>query len=527
MAHPYGEPKNIDEIELPEKKSPEEIAAELAEIEACPALDLRHRKLRAQTLESYDWRVALSEEDGKTPTAYYAPIERDGEYVGYRAKTISNNPVQWVVGDAKGADPFGWTKAIQSGAYRLYITTGPEDMLAIDRAFEMYGDKDWKPAVISLPYGDRSVASLNKVAQKIKSTFREVVLVYDNDDSGKQAVRDTLMILPNALSVELPWKDSNQALMDGEARKLYNAIRYQADTPKNTSLIWGMDIIEEAAEPPKWGELSWPWAVLQEKTRGIRYGETIYIGAGVKMGKSEVVNALAAHFILEDKVKVFMAKPEEANRKTLKLLAGKAVGKVFHDPKIPYTRDEFMEAAEKVAPFVSMVDLYQHVGWETLKSDIISAVHQGCKAIFIDPITNLTNGMESGEANVKLQAIAQEASALALDLGVTIFLFCHLKAPMGVLDQEKRKRYYDNGQYTGFNCSHEKGGEVLSTQFAGSRAMMRSCNLMLGLEGNRDIELPEHIRNMRWLRILEDREYGETGGSQLFWDRGTGLFKEV
>lgn len=71
------------------------------------------------------------------------------------------------------------------------------------------------------------------------------------------------------------------------------------------------------------------------------------------------------------------------------------------------------------------------------------------------------------------------------------------------------------------------GGEVLSSQFAGSRAMARSCNLMLGLEGNRDPNLSPEERNLRTLVLLEDREYGETGKFKLYWDNSTGLFNEL
>ena len=74
---------------------------------------------------------------------------------------------------------------------------------------------------------------------------------------------------------------------------------------------------------------------------------------------------------------------------------------------------------------------------------------------------------------------------------------------------------------------HERGGKVLSSQFAGSRAMARSCNYMFGLEGNRDPSLPEEERNMRTLVLLEDREYGETGELLLYWDNNTGLFNEI
>lgn len=220
------------------------------------------------------------------------------------------------------------------------------------------------------------------------------------------------------------------------------------------------------------------------------------------------MNALTAHFIREHGWKVFLAKPEENNEKTYKLVAGKLAGKIFHDPKIEFDEQAYDEAGLILKDHLILLNLYQHVGWETLKADIRQAAADGCIAIMIDPITNLTNGMDAASANVKLQEIAQELSAMALDLNVVIFIFCHLRNP-------------DSG------APHERGGEVLSSQFAGSRAMARSCNLMLGLEGNRDPNLPPEERNIRTLVLLEDREFGETGRYKLYWDKITGLFNEL
>jgi twinkle protein len=175
-----------------------------------------------------------------------------------------------------------------------------------------------------------------------------------------------------------------------------------------------------------------------------------------------------------------------------------------------------------------MVDLYQHLGWETLKEDIISAAAMGCKAVFIDPITNLTNTVDAAKANEMLQSIAQDLAAMAIDLDVVIFIFCHLKAPEGNLSQDQRaKRYRENQYWQLGNCPHEKGGTVLSNQFAGSRGMMRSCNLMLGLEGNKDPDLDDEIKNTRLLTILEDREFGNSASTSLYWNRNTTLFKEI
>ena len=56
---------------------------------------------------------------------------------------------------------------------------------------------------------------------------------------------------------------------------------------------------------------------------------------------------------------------------------------------------------------------------------------------------------------------------------------------------------------------------------------MQACNLMLGLEGNKDPELPPEIRNTRWLTILEDREFGNSDSVMIHWNKNTTQFTEV
>jgi len=248
----------------------------------------------------------------------------------------------------------------------------------------------------------------------------------------------------------------------------------------------------------------------------------------VKMGKSELLNEIAAHFIRVHGVKVFMAKPEESNKKTYKLILNKIAGKRFHDPDVEFDEEAYDEAGKLIKGKLAMVNLYQHLGWDSLRDDIIAAANWGAKAVFIDPITNLTNGVNAGDANTELQKIAQDLSAMALDLNIVVFIFCHLKAPEGNIAKEKRDKYYREGKYIGLgSCPHELGGDVVSAQFAGSRAMMRSCNMMLGLEGNKDEELPQNVKNIRDLVLLEDREFGETGRFPLYWNLNTTRFTEL
>lgn len=531
IRHPYGTERTTDSLPAPNIKSEEEIEEELADVQTYTAVDVPSRKLRSDYLEYFGVKTSLSEEDGKTPTAMYYPYYKDGKITGYKVKTLQEKAF-WAIGSLKSVDLFGWEQAKVSGAKRLIITEGEDDAIAIKSILERYTKpefKDFMPAVVSLAYGSGSVRrDLTRFKSEINRYFKEIVICFDDDEPGEIATKEAKLIFPHAMEASLPGKDAQECLFKGHSKAVFNAIQFRTSEIKNTKLVFGKDLHSEGRKEPTWGDLSWPWDHLNKTTRGIRYGDTIYIGGPVKMGKSELVNALAAHFIKEHDVKVFMAKPEESNVKSYKLLAGKIVGKVFHDPKREFDYEAYDLAGQVLQDKVAMVNLYQHLGWETLKSDIISAVEWGAKAVFIDPITNLTNGENAGDANSKLQEIAQELAAMAMDYKIVIFIFCHLKAPEGNIAKEKREKFYHDGKFIGLgNCPHEFGGDIYSSQFAGSRAMMRSCTMMLGLEGNKDPDIPEEQRNVRHLKLLEDREFGETGVFPLWWNKETSLFKEM
>lgn len=140
---------------------------------------------------------------------------------------------------------------------------------------------------------------------------------------------------------------------------------------------------------------------------------------------------------------------------TLKRLAGKAVGKIFYDPSVPFTMEEFYAGKQAIGDKAVIYDGYQGVEWESVKQEIRAAVQiAGCKDVFLDPITCFTVGVSLTEANSKLIEIASEFAAMAMELDFTGYIFCHLNPPQS-------------------GPAHERGGHVQSVQFTGSRAMMR------------------------------------------------------
>lgn len=513
VKDPLGEGKTAKDI--PESKitgkSDEEVKEELDFIGSLGCCDLPGRRIRGSSLEYYQVRVGLSEEDGKTPNIVFFPRFKDGVVVSYKARLLEDKKM-WSIGKAKGSGFFGWEQAKASGAKRLIITEGEFDAVALHRIFEMHGKEEYKdsrPAVISVPHGAaNALKNITEFMPEIRNFFKEISLAFDQDEAGKLAVEEICKQLPEITVITLPSKDANSCLIEGKGKAAYAACIFKAERPKNTRLVWGTEVHDKAKVPAEWG-LSWPWPSMTEKTRGIRFGETIYLGAGEKMGKSEIVNAIGKHLCVDHNLKTLMAKPEESNIKTYKMLASKVEGKIFHDPKVKFDEEAYERSGKLIRDNLCMLNLYQNITWEALKNDMYAAASCGVKAVFIDPITNLTNGMGLSQINEVLQGVSQELATLAKDLDIIVFIFCHLnKPPPG-------------------STPWDRGASITTNYFAGSSAMARSCNYALGLEGNKDPELSLEERNMRDLVLLADREFGESGRVKLYWDYKTGLFNEV
>lgn len=507
---PYEDkPKDYKPVVI--KKSKAQIQQEIQDVSGFVCVDLLDRKLRRDSLDYFGIRIGVSEMDGATPISHYYPYYVNGELVGYKARLIENKQM-WSIGDVKNVDLFGWEQAVKAGGKKLFVTEGELDAVALWQILrdKQQGGKwaDLYPAVVSIPHGAASAArDLSHVLAKIKASFKEVVFVFDMDKAGQLAVEQCMHIIPDATAVTLPAKDANACLIEGRSLACANAVLFNSHKPKNTRLVMGSAVVEDARKPAEWG-FSYPFKQLTDITRGQRFGEITYWGSGVKMGKSELLNALVSHNIVEHDWPCFVAKTEESNIRTLQGVVGKVANRIFHDPKIEFDYEAFDKAVPVVQDKLIMLNLYQELSWEVLKGDIKAAVLAGAKAVYIDPITTFTNGINSADANTLLQKICQELAQMAADLQFVGNLMCHLKSPE-----------------TG--TPHERGGEVQSYQFAGSRAMMRSAHCMIGLEGNKDPSLPEMDRNVRTLVCLENRNTGQTGKIPLFYDGKTGAFNEI
>ena len=270
-------------------KSPEEIQKELEEIAAYPVKGLDDRKIGLGTMNYFGCKVSLDQERQEKVEVHYYPYEdiNSREISGYKVRVVEGKKI-FSLGSVKNVYPFGWKKALESGSPRLYITEGEIDAMSLFSVI-MQKNKGTQyegniPAVVSVPHGASSASrDIGKILPELRKHFKEVVLVFDQDDAGRASVEDVLRIAPDFKVATVPGKDVNECVLGGHIKALISSVVFNSAIPKNTRLVYAEDLFEQAKKPAEYG-LSWPWKETTKKTRGVRFGETIYIGAAQKMG---------------------------------------------------------------------------------------------------------------------------------------------------------------------------------------------------------------------------------------------------
>lgn len=472
------------------------------DVKTYPFKSIPERGIDEKTAERFGIRTKLSAKDGMTPEAHYFPYTLEGKIVGFKKRDLTIPKQQkghfTTIGfQSVACDLFGLEGANKSSKRMIFITEGEYDAAILWQVLrEKYKAKDGnarKPnfTVVSISNGtSNAVQNLSqKNNYKLLSKFEEIIVAFDADRAneaekakgimkGKDAVAAVYSVIPQMKVVDMP-EDMDPCDMYNKGmgdQLFWAAMKPKEYVPDGFALY--SQFREKAHEIPKLGK-KWPWPTMTRLTLGRRLGEGMFVGSGVKMGKSEWLNQLVEHIIGTEKRKAAVFKFEEENEITCKKVAGKLYHKdfvnaekvmipqgdgtfrdiwgdeVFEGQRGYFKQEELIEATDKVGDNIIYYNNYGRAVWDEVKGAIRHAVIvEGCEDIFIDPITRLVQGMSASEANVELERFSDEISKLAKELGFWYCCFCHLNKP-------------ETGK------PHEFGGQVQSAQFAGSRAMMR------------------------------------------------------
>ena len=387
---------------------------------------------------------------------------------------------------------------------RVIVCEGEIDAMTVSQVL------DHKWPVVSIPNGASGARKALAKHLEWLAGFEEVVLCFDMDDPGREAVEECAALFPpgKVRIVTLPDKDPNALLVAGRADELVRAL-WDAKEYRPDGIVAIDDILDEVLQPLEMG-LPWCLPTLTATTYGRRYGELVGIGAGTGIGKTTLLTQQVTADILDNHaVGVFAF--EQLPQETIRRVAGQICGKPFHvpDPNGMYwSQNDLVHAVGH--PALKRLFLYNHFGacsWDNVKERIRYLYHaHGVRIFYIDHITALAAAANEKE-NVFIEKMMAEMGGLVKELNCWILYVSHLSTPEG--------------------ASHEEGGRVTIKHFKGSRSIGYWSHFMIGLERDQQADEPGE-RGQTVLRVLKDRYTGRSTGLTipLTYDSETGLLGE-
>lgn len=463
---------------------------------------LNKRGLTQETCRRFDYTVSKMGDHHVQVANYHDPAT--GEVVAQKVR-FANKDFKFL-GDPKRAGLFNQHQC-RDGGKRVIITEGEIDALTVA---QVLGHK-WP--VVSVPNGAQGARKA--LAKQIEwlNKFEQVVLCFDNDEPGRDAVADCATLFPpgKMFVTHLTGKDANDMLQKGLVRELVQSL-WDSPSYRPDGIVKVSDLRERVLAAPTWGD---PWFIetLTNLTYGRRLGECVGLGAGTGIGKSDFLAEQIVYDLTELKLPVGVFLLEQQPDESVKRIAGKLMSKRFHLPadKAGWSQDELVSALDKLEELDNLF-LYDHFGsadWDVIRERIRYLAHsEGVRHFYLDHLTALATGGDDAEERVLLERIMAQVGGLVKELGIWICFVSHLTTPEGK--------------------PHEEGGRVMIRHFKGSRAIGFWSHEMYGLERDTQAD-DEAVRAVTTFRVLKGRLSGDGTGATfgIRYDRDTGRMSEA
>jgi twinkle protein len=458
---------------------------------------LQKRGITEETCAKFGYRVGADANGVPVQIAPY--YDADGKIIAqklrYKGKEFT------CAGEMKKAMLFG-QQLWRDGGKMVVITEGEIDAMTIS---QLQGNK-WP--VVSLRNGAQGAHRCVKNSIEWLQNFETVVLAFDMDEPGKEAVEKVIPLLPpGKVKVwNIPLKDANEMLLAGREKEILDAIWgakvYRPDGIVSAADTWDLVITEEqnACVP-------YPWAGLNTMYDGMRLREIVTFCAGSGIGKSAVCREIAAHLITLGENVGYIALEESVKKSMLGLMSIFANKPLHRQAVRSVTTQEEMRAAwEKVKDRVFLYDHWGSTDSDNLMNKIRYLAHGcGCKWIILDHLSIVVSGQAEGEERRLIDNTMTALRGLVEELNIGMLLVSHLKRPEGK--------------------GHEEGAQTSLAQLRGSAAIGQLSDGVIGAERNQQDKLNSHITT---LRGLKNRYAGETGiATYLSYNRETGRLVEL
>jgi 5S rRNA maturation endonuclease (ribonuclease M5)/archaellum biogenesis ATPase FlaH len=442
------------------------------------------RGIKAKTNEFYGIKTVYNDKGDPTGRLYPYPHKTKVRWLpkDFSANTgFSNDHL------------FGMDKFNAGSSNTVILVEGEED---VPSAYQMLGSKT---PVVGIP-GSTPPSKLWANCKEWLDSFKEIVVIPDNDKAGKK-ISDTLSRLyPNrTYEVSLTKHNDPNAFLQAGDTSEFN-IAYSNRRKKTPSGIYNstVDFSSILRQEKSVVYTPTPFVQLNEMVKGTIEGHLMLITGQEGLGKTEILHAMEYHILKHhDDIPIAVCHLEETKETTLRTYACYELEDNVRDPDTKRTIDEIDDAIKALTANEKLY-LFEH-GEEEDPIGILTTIRflaTACdvKVFFIDPIQQLaySHNENQSEENV-LTKLAVKMEKLCTDLGICIVLTAHVNDT----------------------------GAVRSSRMIGKAASVR-------IDIERDhMNTDPIISNTSTLWVSKNRPISKTGwGGEVFFDHSTFMIKE-
>ena len=503
--------------------------------------DVPERNIRKEILEKFNVKVAVSEQDGKTPIAVYFPsYNQKGKIVGYSKQDLTKPKEEkghWsCVGSVSINNKlFGQQLAEQQNRKRnnLTITEGQWDCISVYQALvdNVKGTKfeGIEPLVVSIPMGTaNAVESILHNEAYVKS-HDAMTIFFDDDHCTPSEIQKKIMkgheareAVANALvgsglslftvSQADGFKDASDYMQAGRSEDLAKLVQFERRPYASEKIVKAGDLdLDFLLEPRPEGVYVNSFPKLMDKLHGFRTRELVLLTSPSGVGKSTVCSIFASAF-MENNHKLGMIYLEETNKETIqRLIASKLKVNYLtfkNNPLLVASREDIEKAYKEIVNNDQLVML-GHFGSLPISELMAKIKHmhlvEGCDYIMLDHLSLVISGSAVKDERKELDMVMTELAAFCAANDVCIIAVSHINR--SAAEQFKPPKTKENEEPKPYWV------QVTKEMMRGSAALEQLSFIILGLEPE---IMPDRSRGRVRLTVLKNRPWSYLGVADTF-----------
>ena len=463
-----------------------------------------YRGIHDDILQEFGVRTEYTEDDEVYCTYY--PCTEKGQLVGWKPRVHPKQFGGSIGRTGATCDMFGQFRFEGKPAKFVLIVGGEHDQLAAYQMLRQYYKQkgwDFESPVVSPTIGESGCAKQLAANYEFFNSFDKIILGFDNDKAGQEAMDKAVMALPKGKVFIAKWsaKDPNEMLLEGMQREFISNF-YEAAPHVPVGVVASNQISADMRKEISVPKVPLPpfMRKLQEMMAGgFPLGRIINLGSASGTGKSTIIDEILYFMLFNSPHKVGVVTLESTSgqygikllsrhiSQKIELLDQDSQFKLLDDPIVKQKEHELFNDESGNPRFYLVDDRDGDI------SDIRDAIENliiacDCKVIVLDPVSDIIAALPLDEQD---NFMSWQKGMIKSHM-CTFLNVCHTRKTA-------------SGQKAG-----SAGADLHEEDLIGSSALYKSaaCNLMFSR--NKEAEDPIE-KNTTTMKATKIRWTGKTG----------------